>query len=90
MRRLITTFFLLLFGLGVGLAVGAIEMRRVDKAAQAMTPKALARRAGRAAVTTRHRLVGAWDEARSAAAEREAELRAEFNVPTARQLLGRE
>ena len=78
--RLLFRIFLLLFGLGAGLVVGALVMRRVDRAAQALAPQNLARRAGRGVVTARHRLTDALDEARRAAAEREAELRAEHGI----------
>ena len=88
MRRILSGSILLLFGLGAGIVAGAVVMRRVDKAAQAMAPANLARRAGRGAVTARHRLNEAWEEMRRAAAEREAELRAEHGAITTRQTFG--
>jgi len=77
---------MLIVGLGVGLFVGAVIVRRVDRAAKALTPASLGRKAGRGAVTLRHRLGDAWTETKAAAAEREAELRAEFDVPSVRAL----
>lgn len=79
--------FSLMFGLGLGLALGMLLMRRVDRAAQAVAPNNLAHQAGRAAGGMTVRLQDAWAESRRVAAEREAELRAEFNVPTARDIL---
>jgi len=79
--------FALFFGLGLGLLVGAVFVRRVDRAAQAVAPGNLAAQAGRAAGGMSAQLRAAWEETRRVAAEREAELRAEFGVPTARQLL---
>ncbi|HEX9889095.1 MAG TPA: hypothetical protein VGA69_06430 [Nitriliruptorales bacterium] len=79
--------FLIVFGLGLGLVVGAIVMRRIDQAAQAVSPNNLAGQAGRAAATLGSRLRAAWAETKVAAAEKEAELRSEFNVPRAGDLL---
>jgi len=79
--------FFLLFGLGLGLLVGAWLVRRVNAATDAMAPANLAASAGRAASSFGDRFRVAVAEGRVAAADREAELRAEFNVPTMRQAL---
>ncbi len=79
--------FLLVFGLGLGLVVGAIIMKRVDDAAKSVSPSNLASSAGKAAGTLADRLRAAADETRRVAAEKEAELRTQFNVPTASDLL---
>ncbi len=81
--------FLLFFGLGLGLFVGAMVMRRLDEAADAVAPGNLAQQAGRAAGSFAGRLREAWAETQVAAHEREAELRAEYNVPSARDLIDR-
>jgi hypothetical protein len=86
-RRLLLIIFLTLFGLGVGLAVGALLMRRVDRAARAMRPSSVADRAVHAIGGVRQRVTGAVDAAGRAAAQRQAELRAEFDVPTVRETL---
>lgn len=80
--------FSLFFGLGLGVLVGAFVIKRVDDATKAVAPENLAANAGRVAGLAMERFRAAYDETRAAAAEREAELRQQFNVPTARDLLG--
>ena len=87
MRRVAAGIFVLGFGIAAGVVVGAIVMRRVDKAAKALAPENLARKAGRGVVTARFRLTDAWEETKRAAAEREAELRAEHGLPPTRGTL---
>lgn len=82
--------FLIVFGLGLGLVVGALVVRRVDQAAQVVQPDNLAQAAGRAASTFGERLRAAWAETQSAAAERETELRDQFGVRRPSTLLPRE
>ena len=79
--------FLLLFGLGLGLVVGAWFVRRMNAATDAMAPSNVAASAGRAASSFAERFRDAVAEGRVAAADREAELRSEFHVPTLRQAL---
>lgn len=79
--------FLIVFGLGLGLMVGALAMRRMDQAAKAVAPGNLASQAGAAAATLGDRFRAAWAETQAASAEKEAELRSQFNVPRARDLL---
>ena len=87
MRRVAAGIFVLGFGIAAGVVVGAIVMRRVDKAAKALAPENIARKAGRGVVTARFRLTDAWEETKRAAAEREAELRAEHGLPPTRGAL---
>lgn len=75
-------------GLGAGLLVGAYVVRRMDEASRAVAPGNLAHQAGRAAGSFTERLREAYEEGRVAAAEREAELRAQWQVPTVRETLG--
>lgn len=86
MRRLLLTIFLTLFGLGIGLVVGAVLMRRWEqtsaRTASRLTPEAVATEAGRTWATVRHRARVVAEVASRAAAEREAELRQRFGVPT--------
>jgi len=80
--------FSLALGLGAGLIVGAYVVRRLDQAQRAIAPANLAGQAGRAAGSFAERLRAAAEEGRAAAAAREAELRAQFQVPSVRQALG--
>ncbi len=82
MRRLLFTIFLTLFGLGIGLAVGAILMRRVDRAKTKMTPENLTEQAAHAVADLRRRWRAALEEGSRAASETETQLRAKFGVPT--------
>lgn len=82
MRKLLLFIFLTLFGLGIGLAIGAILMRRVDRAAAQVRPDNLAAAAAGKAVEWRERLNVAMEAGARAAAEKEAELRQEYGVPT--------
>lgn len=80
--------FSVAIGLGAGLLVGAYVVRRMDEASQAVAPANLAAQAGRAAGSFAERLRAAVDEGRLAAAEREAELRGQFDVPSVRDAVG--
>lgn len=84
---MIRKIFLLFFGLGLGLLVGAFVVKKMDQATQAVAPANVARNAGRAAGGFAARLREAAAEGSKVAAAREAELRAEWNVPTMRQAL---
>ncbi|MBW3659427.1 MAG: hypothetical protein KY457_12365 [Actinobacteria bacterium] len=86
---MIKRIFTLFFGLGVGLLVGAFVVKRIDDATRAVAPANLAHRAGRSVGGLSGAFRRAVDEGKRAAAAREAELRAEFNVPTARDLAAR-
>ena len=81
--------FTLALGLGAGLVVGAYVARQLDAAQRAVAPTNIAGQAGRAAGGFADRLRAAADEGRLAAAERENELRARFDVPTVREALER-
>ncbi|MDQ3931563.1 MAG: hypothetical protein M3252_01810 [Actinomycetota bacterium] len=85
MRRVAATVGLALFGVGAGLAVGAILMRRVDRATARLAPSSLAAQTSRAASNLRDRFKAALEEGGRSAAEREADLRREFNVPSVRE-----
>ncbi|MFP4149659.1 MAG: hypothetical protein ACLFV0_09225 [Nitriliruptoraceae bacterium] len=78
MKRLFT----LTLGLGAGVVVGVYLVRRLDQAQQAVQPSTLAGNAGRAAAGLGTRLQAALAEGRVAAAEREADLRSRFDVPS--------
>jgi hypothetical protein len=73
--------FTLALGLGAGLVIGAYVVRRVEQAKRAVAPANLAGQAGRAAGSFAERWREATAAGREAAAEREAELRARFEVP---------
>ena len=81
--------FLLFFGLGLGLLVGAFVVKRLDEASRAVAPTNVARNAGRAAGGIMTCLQDAAAETRAVAAQREAELRAEYGVPTMRDAFQR-
>ena len=80
--------FAVALGLGAGLLIGAYAIRRMDEASQAVAPANLAGQAGRAAGSFAERLREATEEGRIAAAEREAELRGRFHVPSVRDAAG--
>ena len=82
MRKLFLFVFLTLFGLGIGLAIGAILMRRVDRATAKARPDNLAAAAMSQVMEWRIRLERAREAGAKAAAEKEAELREEYGVPT--------
>lgn len=86
---MIKRIFTLFFGLGLGLLVGAFVVRRLDDASKAVAPANLARQTGRSVGGFATTLRAFADEVRTQSAAKEAELRAEFNVPTARDLAGR-
>ena len=77
--------FSIAVGLGAGLLIGAYVVRRMDEASQAVAPANLANQAGRAAGGIAERMRAAVEEGRVAAAEREAELRGRFDVPSVRE-----
>ena len=77
--------FSIAVGLGAGLLIGAYVVRRMDEASQAVAPANLANQAGRAAGSFAERMRAAVEEGRVAAAEREAELRGRFDVPSVRE-----
>jgi hypothetical protein len=83
----IRKIFLLFFGLGLGLLVGAFVVRKMDEASQAVAPTNVARNAGRAAGGFMTRLRAAAEETSRVSAAREAELRAQYGVPTMREAL---
>ncbi len=80
--------FTLALGLGAGVVIGIYVVRRLDDAQRAVQPSTLAGNAGRAAAGMTERLKAAAAEGRLAAAEREAELRGQFDVPSLRSALG--
>ncbi len=82
--------FSVALGLGAGLLIGAYVVRRVDEATQAVAPANLASQAGRAAGGFAERMKAAVEEGRLAAAEREAELRGRFDVPSVREAVAGE
>lgn len=73
--------FALAVGIGAGVVVGAVAMRRFEAARRAATPTAVADRLGRGAGSVAQRVRGAVAEGRAAAAARERELRARHEVP---------
>lgn len=79
--------FLLFFGLGLGLLVGAFVVKRIDEASRAVAPANVAKNVGRTAGTFAERLREAAAETRAVAAVREAELREQFGVPTMSEAL---
>jgi hypothetical protein len=79
--------FTLALGLGAGIVIGAYVVRRLEEAQRAVAPANLAGQAGRAAGSFTERLRSAAAEGRKAAADREAELRARYEVPTVREAL---
>ena len=83
LKRIFFTFL----GLGIGLFIGAFVVRRMDAASRAVAPGTLAHQAGRVAGTLVDRVRAAVAEGRQAMREREAELRAEYQVPHVRETL---
>jgi hypothetical protein len=79
--------FTLALGLGAGIVIGAYVVRRLEEAQRAVAPANLAGQAGRAAGSFAERVRSAAEAGRTAAAEREAELRARYEVPTVREAL---
>jgi hypothetical protein len=67
-----------LLWLGVGLAVGALVVRKLTQTAQAYTPQGLADRASRSAGGLVESVRSFVDDVRAGMAEREAEIRAAF------------
>ena len=80
--------FSIFLGLGIGLLIGAFVVKRMDEATKAVAPTNLAHQAGRAAGTFADRFRAAVEQGRAAMAEKEAELRAEYEVPSVRETLG--
>lgn len=72
--------FYAMLGLGAGIALGIIGMRRLQEAQRKLSPQALVRGAGERAGSLRERVTLAITEARAAAAEKEAELRGLYKV----------
>lgn len=95
MRKLFLLIFFTLFGLGIGLVVGAIVVRRLDRATARLRPgrhRSSADRGAwppRAAPGWRERLQVAREAGAAAAAAKEQELRARFGVPTAAEAAAR-
>jgi hypothetical protein len=85
----IKRIFTLFFGLGLGLLVGGFVVKRLEDAGRAVAPTNVAHQAGRSVGGAVQGLRSRFEEVRAAAAAREAELRAEFDVPTARDIAGR-
>jgi hypothetical protein len=77
MRRV----FWMLFGIGMGAAVGVGLMRWTRRTAEQLTPASVGQRAFDLAQDWRERLGDAIDVGREAMAEREAELRAQLVEP---------
>jgi hypothetical protein len=77
MRRV----FWILFGIGMGAAVGVGVMRWTRRTAERLTPGSMGERLLDFAHDWRERLGDALDEGRAAMAEREAELRAQLVEP---------
>lgn len=78
--------FVLALGLGTGVLVGGYVVRKVDRAARAAHPVAVADRAGRAAGGFSARVAAAAEAGRVAAADREAQLRRAYDVPPLSEL----
>ncbi len=79
--------FTLALGLGAGLVIGAYVVRRLDDASRAMAPTSLAGQAGRAAGNLAEQARAALEQGRLAAADREGELRGQYEVPRVRDAL---
>lgn len=75
---MVSRMFFAVVGLGAGMAVGIWAVRKIEHAGQQLAPEALVSRAGERASGLSARLSEALEVGRVAAAEREAELRAEF------------
>jgi hypothetical protein len=67
-----------LLWLGVGLAVGALAVRKLTRTAQAYTPEAIAARASRSAGGLVESVRSFVDDVRFGMAEREAQIHAAF------------
>lgn len=72
--------FALACGLGAGLLVGGYVVRRIDRATRAAHPVQVADRAGRAAGGFTSRVQTAAAAGRAAAADREAQLRRDWDI----------
>ena len=80
--------FSLFFGIGLGLLVGGFIVRRLDQATRAVAPTNVASQLGRFAGELGANLRHAAEAGRQAADAKEAELRAKYDVPRARDILG--
>ncbi|MEX1164313.1 MAG: hypothetical protein WEB09_06825 [Nitriliruptor sp.] len=80
------SLFVLAVGLGAGVLVGGYVVRKVDRATRAAHPVALADRAGRAAGSLQSRLAAAAEAGRVAAADREAQLRRDYDLDPLHEL----
>jgi hypothetical protein len=76
----VRSLFVLAVGLGAGVLVGGYLVRKVDRATRAAHPVAVADRAGRAAGGLQARLSAAAEAGRVAAADREAQLRRDYDL----------
>ena len=72
--------FYAMLGLGAGIALGVVGMRRLQEVQRKLSPQSLVRSAGARAGSLRERVTLAIEEARAAAAEKEAELRGVYRV----------
>lgn len=78
--------FAVALGLGAGLLVGGYAVRRLDRATRAAHPVQVADRTGRAAGGFVTRVQSAAAAGRAAAADREAQLRRDWDVAPLRDL----
>ncbi|HVM19231.1 MAG TPA: hypothetical protein VM307_04655 [Egibacteraceae bacterium] len=75
--------FFAMLGLGAGVAIGVVVVRKVERAQRAMRPDNLAASAAARAGGVRGRLAAAVDQGRAAAQAKEAELRAVYRAGSA-------
>jgi hypothetical protein len=70
-------------GLGAGVAIGVVAVRKVERAQRALRPDNLAASAAARAGGVRGRLATAIEQGRQAAAVKESELRAVYRASSA-------
>ena len=75
--------FFAMLGLGAGVAIGVVAVRKVEKTRRALRPDNLAASAAARAGGVRGRLAAAVEQGRAAAAEKESELRAVYRATAA-------
>ncbi len=75
--------FFAMLGLGAGVVIGAIVVRKVERTGRALRPENLAATAASRAGGARGRFAAAVEMGRAAAAEKEAELRAVYRATAA-------
>ena len=75
--------FFAMLGLGAGVALGVVAVRKVEAAQRALRPDNLAASAAARAGGARSRLAAAVEMGREAASEKEAELRAVYRATSA-------